>query len=434
MEGENGGSSFAIVFCSHTPSQRDQDTQGRTELFQENSQGGERRRRGSRAVRQGGSALLTALFLLTHTKIFNHDVKRLLQMEDMWKTRTPPTPLDFESALTATTHATDSGSTHTPISDQRQMTLGDNVQLFIDATNRLSARSRSTNMPIEFDKDDKDTLDFVTAASNLRSVVYGIPPKTLFEVKEMAGNIIPAIATTNAIIAGVQTLKAINVLNGQMDLCRPSVYLGSQLIAAPFEAPNKECSSCQDVYVPLPIKTEEVTLGEFIDVLRSVVDVYKDGARELSVFEKERLLYDPDFDDNLEKKLGELGCQSNTFITVVDEDGKVENVTMVLAPMDGSEKFTLPASIKQPGKKYKPEPVKEPSHQPASRKRGRDDDTDTNTYTEDANGVVSINDSDDEDGEPPAKKMHADGPITLDDSDEEVVVKEANNKTISLDD
>ena len=67
---------------------------------------------------------------------------------------------------------------------------------------------------ITFDKDDEDTLDFVTASANLRSIVFGIEPKTRFDIKQMAGNIIPAIATTNAIIAGLCVLEAFKVLKG----------------------------------------------------------------------------------------------------------------------------------------------------------------------------------------------------------------------------
>ncbi len=36
---------------------------------------------------------------------------------------------------------------------------------------------------ISFDKDDDDTLDFVTAAANLRSAAYGILGKCRWEVK-----------------------------------------------------------------------------------------------------------------------------------------------------------------------------------------------------------------------------------------------------------
>lgn len=36
---------------------------------------------------------------------------------------------------------------------------------------------------ITFDKDDVDTLDFVAASANLRSVVFGIETKSKFDIK-----------------------------------------------------------------------------------------------------------------------------------------------------------------------------------------------------------------------------------------------------------
>jgi ubiquitin-like 1-activating enzyme E1 B len=67
---------------------------------------------------------------------------------------------------------------------------------------------------ITFNKDDDDTLDFVTASANLRSIVFGIETKSKFDIKQMAGNIIPAIATTNAIVAGLCVLQSFKVLRG----------------------------------------------------------------------------------------------------------------------------------------------------------------------------------------------------------------------------
>jgi len=72
----------------------------------------------------------------------------------------------------------------------------------------------SANPIIIFDKDDEDTLDFVTASANLRSIIFGIETKSRFDLKQMAGNIIPAIATTNAIVAGLCVLQAFKVLRG----------------------------------------------------------------------------------------------------------------------------------------------------------------------------------------------------------------------------
>jgi ubiquitin-like 1-activating enzyme E1 B len=51
------------------------------------------------------------------------------------------------------------------------------------STHRLAERLRAGEETIAFDKDDDDTLDFVTAAANLRSAAYGIAGKTRWEVK-----------------------------------------------------------------------------------------------------------------------------------------------------------------------------------------------------------------------------------------------------------
>ncbi len=65
-----------------------------------------------------------------------------------------------------------------------------------------------------FDKDDDLAVEIVTAASNLRAACYGIPAQSLFAAKGMAGNIIHAIATTNAIISGLIVTEACKILAG----------------------------------------------------------------------------------------------------------------------------------------------------------------------------------------------------------------------------
>lgn len=61
-------------------------------------------------------------------------------------------------------------------------------------------------------------MDFVAAASVIRALLFHIPGAadlTRFEVKSLAGNIIPAVATTNAIIAGAMVIQALNVLKNK---------------------------------------------------------------------------------------------------------------------------------------------------------------------------------------------------------------------------
>ena len=55
-------------------------------------------------------------------------------------------------------------------------------------------------------------MEFVTAAANIRASSFEIPLHSLFEAKGIAGNIVHAVATTNAIIAGLIVIEAIKVL------------------------------------------------------------------------------------------------------------------------------------------------------------------------------------------------------------------------------
>src|SRR3569833_3281447 len=107
---------------------------------------------------------------------------------------------------------------------QRVWSLEENLVVFNDSLDRLARRMlemkkvKNTSGPepmIDFDKDDADTLDFVASSANIRSTLFAIDRKSRFDIKQMAGNIIPAIATTNAIVAGLCVLQAFKVLRGE---------------------------------------------------------------------------------------------------------------------------------------------------------------------------------------------------------------------------
>ncbi|KAI8982558.1 hypothetical protein BDB01DRAFT_793174 [Pilobolus umbonatus] len=294
----------------------------------------------------GSSDYVEKLF----NKIYKKDIERLISMDSMWKDRAPPVPLNYETLESELSQQAEDKE----ISDQEPWDTIENFRVFKDSVNRLSTRwleekEKDKDAVLVFDKDDDDTMEFVAAASNLRAFLFNIPTSSLFDIKSMAGNIIPAIATTNAIIAGVVIMKAFGVLRGDIkSITRTYLTYGSRLVQESNSEPNPQCGVCRSRSTTLLVDFEKVTLA---DILEKIVFVSREdgGAgmdrEDVAITVGNRMIYDIEFDENVSDTLSEFGLKSGSILRVSENE---EHVDLILESIDTDEQLKLLNPIPKP--------------------------------------------------------------------------------------
>ncbi|KAL8397117.1 hypothetical protein RB594_003999 [Gaeumannomyces avenae] len=311
-------------------------------------------------------------------KVFKADVERLRSMEDMWKDgKKPPSPLEFADLKEKSSEAL--GRTEAILRNgQKVWSLEENFAVFVDSLGRLSKRvvdqkAKSPSGPeptIEFDKDDEDTLDFVTASANIRSTVFGIEPKSRFDIKQMAGNIIPAIATTNAIVAGLCVLETFKVLRGDYEAAKEAFLTpfnpDRRIAPSRSRLPNPDCPVCSVFQTSVSVDLSCATLEDLVEAFIKLELGFQ--GKEFSVNNDIGCLYDVEEIENLPKKLSDLGIKPDTFITIIDDDDEEPFVNVVISIQEGAPEGGKPVQGLWLDKK--PEIPKKPKKSPEPETNG----------------------------------------------------------------
>ncbi|KAI4469908.1 ubiquitin-activating enzyme e1 [Holotrichia oblita] len=259
-------------------------------------------------------------------KFFQDDIKYLLSMENLWKKRKPPKPLAWAEA---SSHEGDSNmiiENNLKAEDMQVWSLSKCSKVFASSISVLKSELSNKNFLV-WDKDDKPGMDFVTACANIRAHIFSIDQKSRFEIKSIAGNIVPAIATTNAIVAGLAVLHAFRVLGEELEKCNTTyvrqksssaktvLMTESVLIKA-----NPNCYVCSEKpSVNVSVNVDNMTVKEFeTEVLKKNLnmiapDAMLDG-KNLVVISSE----EGETEINNNKKLSEIGIIDGSILKVDD--------------------------------------------------------------------------------------------------------------------
>jgi ubiquitin-activating enzyme E1 len=138
----------------------------------------------------------------------------------------------------------------------------------------------------EFEKDDDSNghMDFVAAAANLRAINYEIKTESKLEIKRIAGKIIPAIATTTAMICGFVALEMYKIHSIEPKKLEDfrSGYINLAIdmfgISEPGRCRDFECTANKQKYnlwTTWDIEGD-VTCGEFIEQAKAKYGVTVD--------------------------------------------------------------------------------------------------------------------------------------------------------------
>ena len=234
--------------------------------------------------------------------VFRRKIESLLGKEEMWKDRRKPVPLPPFSELApegAVAAANGSDATLTALTackslglndPQAVWSVADAARVFVSSAARVWARDAAAGDgagTAKFDKDDALAVEFVAAVALLRSSNYGIPTQSLFDAKGMAGNIVHAVATTNAIVGGLIVVEALKVLrdarsrrdtDGDADPNADANPLPfrytfvkqhktNNRLLEPIEPdpPNAKCAVCGGARMELVCDADAFTLGRLVD-------------------------------------------------------------------------------------------------------------------------------------------------------------------------
>jgi len=206
----------------------------------------------------------------------------------------------------------------------------------------------------EFEKDNDANhhIDFLHAMANLRARNYKLEEMSWINVKLKAGRIIPALATTTACVAGLQTIELLKLLkkvevdlhrNAFLNLALPSCSLSEPGPAQQYELKPGLKVTLWDLWEIRNKKGKDTTLGDVLEELQK-----KYGLLPRDVMRGAKPVYLYSIMSLPEKKTENeavLNTKLKTLLGLGEEEYVDLNVTFVNDPKDKIIAGTPPVRV-----------------------------------------------------------------------------------------
>ncbi|CAD2114182.1 SUMO-activating enzyme subunit 2, putative [Plasmodium vinckei] len=292
------------------------------------------------------------------------------------------------------------------LSSQNIWDKGKCIEMYVSTFNKLYKYlniKKETEEYLIFDKDDDDCINFITSLSNLRMINFSIKQKSKFDIQSIAGNIIPAISSTNAIVAAFQAVQLVhviehfellkeketeqnenkkkeitlrdskakhiwikNVVNGNKIFSRGNIVNAENL-----EKPNPNCYVCQQPVINIYIKNfNDITLNSFVKEIcmneLSFLNPFLDN-QDRNIFDYDTFLdNDDDYMKSLSSSLHEWDIKHDDILTLTDaqdtknqieihlkEDKSLENLYLISSKLTKKRKPEVAEIEERPAKSAK---------------------------------------------------------------------------------
>merc|ERR1712166_1511210 len=157
--------------------------------------------------------------------------------------------------------------------------------------------------PQKFEKDDDSNfhIDYCTATANMRAMSFSIESSERFDVKHIAGKIIPAIQTTTAMVVGYVMVELYQIIQGRRaasDFFEMPSTKKMEKNNIDYNLMKEVADSMDEVVLILPQKATNHTMVKIEDPTMTLEAIFEEIKKQLDPEGKHELTFNEIISDS----------------------------------------------------------------------------------------------------------------------------------------